>query len=256
MAAVPRDLLDRIAKLEREVRTIRGRSQIRPALDSVTAGDVVIGRGGQLKAETPDGYRTFIVGETPDGDWGVGIGRDDGTRALTVGDESGTDAQMIRIWSRDGHIILMDDAHAPGFLGRPWMPVPLYPTSAQVTSSTGYLIGWRGAGPVHNAVAYLRLVTYAGAGGGQVRVVMTPPDGVERILAEYDAAADTSTLREVTYPLVGLEYLDYVTWRIDHRTRGAGTVETTVLSAYTRNTFAADEAPSALAPAPPTSAAP
>ncbi|MFE9340876.1 hypothetical protein [Streptomyces sp. NPDC007063] len=243
MAHVPRDLLDRIAALEREVRTLRGRSQIRPALDSVLGGDVVIGRGGQLVAQTPDDVRTFIVGQTADGDWGVGIAREDGSPALTVGDEAGTDAQMVRMRSRDGRIIVMDDANAGRWLGRPWMPVPLYPTSAQVTDSNSYLFGWRGAGPVHNAVAYLRLITYAGAGGGRVRVVMTPPDGVERVLAEYDAAADTSTVRDVTYPLDGLDYLDYVVWRVDHRSSGAGSVETDVIAAYTRNTFSADEAP-------------
>ncbi|MDJ1136208.1 hypothetical protein [Streptomyces iconiensis] len=243
MAHVPRDLLDRLAKLEREVRTLRGRANIRPALDSVLGGNVVIGRGGQLIAQTPYDVRTFVVGQTADGDWGIGLGREDGSRALTVGDEAGTDAQMIRMFSRDAQVIVMDDAFSDRFLGRPWMPVPLYPTSAQVTSSTGYLIGWRGAGPVHNAVAYLRLITYAGTGGGQVRVVMTPPDGTERVLAEYDAAPGTSTVRSITYPLDGLDYLDYASWRIDHRTKGAGSVETDVIAAYTRNTFSADEAP-------------
>ncbi|MFE0877323.1 hypothetical protein ACFW4X_21110 [Streptomyces smyrnaeus] len=248
MAHVPRDILDRLAKLEREVRTLRGRANIRPALDSVLGGDVVIGRGGQLVAQTPNDVRTFVVGQTADGDWGIGLGREDGSRALTVGDESQASGQMVRMFSRDGQIIVSDDAYADRWLGRPWMPVPLFPTSAQVTSSTGYLIGWRGAGPVHNAVAYLRLITYAGVGGGQVRVVMTPPDGVERVLAEYDAAADTSTSRTITYPLDGLDYLDYVNWRIDHRTKGASSVETDVIAAFTRNTFSADEAPTIPAP--------
>ncbi|CAL9296872.1 hypothetical protein [Streptomyces sp. SudanB25_2051] len=127
MAAIPQDLLDRIRELERKVRELAGRSQIRPALTEVLHGDVVIGEGGRLIAQAPNGNRVFISGQTPEGDWAVGMGRENGTPALTVGDDVNTGGQMIRTFSRSGQVIVMDDAFADGHLGRPWVPIPCAP---------------------------------------------------------------------------------------------------------------------------------
>lgn len=249
MTYVPQDVLDRIAALEREVRQLRGRAQMRPALNQVLNGDVVIGEGGRLIAEAPNGNRIFLTGQTPAGDWAVGIARPtDGTAALTVGDENASGAgQMIRIWNRDQDVrdvIVMDDAYSDRFLGRPWMPIGLYPTSRQSYTGTTYDTAWWGASPAHNAVAVIVIFTYAGTGGGQVKVSMTPSGGTAQTLAEYDVAANTWTQRTIEAPLDGVEFLQTVVWDVSHRAKTSGqNVETRMYRAYTRNTFSASEAP-------------
>lgn len=250
MTYVPQDVLDRLLALEREVRQLRGRAQMRPALNQILNGDVRIGEGGRLIAEAPNGNRIFMTGQTDDGDWAVGIARPtDGTAALTVGDEDNDSGagQMIRIWNRDTGLrdaIVMDDAFSERFLGRPWIPIGLYPTARQSATATAYDTAWWGASPAHNAVVVIVLFTYAGTGGGQVKVTMTPSGGTARTLAEYDVAANTWTQRTIEAPLDGVEFLQTVVWDISHRAKSSGqNVETRLYKAYTRNTFDADEAP-------------
>ncbi|WP_432110780.1 hypothetical protein [Streptomyces sp. YPW6] len=248
MAAVPLDLLDRIRALERQVRELTGRAQIRPALDEILHGDVVIGEGGQLITQAPNGNRVFISGQTPQGDWGVGIGREDGTAALTVGDDILEAAQMIRMWSRDrdapDRILAMDDAFSDRFLGRPWIPLQLHPTERQNTAATSYEPAWVGGGPAFNAVARISLSTWANTGGGQVRVRMTPSGQAAVTVAEYDCPAGQWTSRLVEQPLHGVEFMQYVGWVIEHRNKSTGQdIETRLFTATGRNTFNEGEAP-------------
>ncbi|MEV0440948.1 hypothetical protein AB0I84_09175 [Streptomyces spectabilis] len=127
MAAVPQDLLDRVRALERQVRELTGRAQMRPALDKILHGDIVIGEGGRIIAQAPNGNRIFMTGQTPEGDWAVGMARETGQAALTVGDDVNTGGQMVRMFNRAGEVIVMDDAYADGYLGRPWVPIPCAP---------------------------------------------------------------------------------------------------------------------------------
>ncbi|MEU8680797.1 hypothetical protein [Streptomyces sp. NPDC048611] len=127
MAAVPQDLLDRVRVLERQVRELTGRAQMRPALDKILHGDIVIGEGGRIIAQAPNGNRIFLTGQTPEGDWAVGMARENGTAALTVGDDVDTGGQMVRMFNRAGEVIVMDDGFADGHLGRPWVPIPCAP---------------------------------------------------------------------------------------------------------------------------------
>ncbi|MDX3841725.1 hypothetical protein [Streptomyces europaeiscabiei] len=240
MPYVPQDVLDRLAALEREVRQLRGRAQMRPALNQVLNGDVVIGEGGQLIAKTPGGIRTFIVGQTPEGDWGVGLGREQGTAALTVGDDVLTNAQMIRTWSRSGEVIVMDDAWADGFLGRPSMPIPMQPTSGRETSNTDTTTAWTGATRLMNPVLYAAFETYTPAG---VTADVSFDDG----LGEVDSwVANTSngwTFHEITKP-VRQNFMDHCNYRLKHSVRtGTGSIRTNCLGVYTRNSFSASEAP-------------
>ncbi|MCX4818354.1 hypothetical protein OG883_00210 [Streptomyces sp. NBC_01142] len=247
MAAIPLDLLDRIRELERRVRELAGRAQIRPALDQILHGDITIGEGGQLIAQTPEGIATFKVGQTPQGDWGLFLRRANGTRALTVGDDVLEDDQMIRIWSRDKERptpILMDDAFSDRFLGRPMLPLQLHPTQRQNTSETAYQPAWWGAGPVSHAVAEIELYSYANAGGGQVKVTMRPEGGTAITVAEYDCPAGTWTNKFITQPMHDIEFLQWVEWMVEHRNVQAGRdVETRVYSALYRHTYSPDEAP-------------
>lgn len=240
MAYVPQDLLDRVAALEREVRTLRGRAQMRPALNQVLAGDVLIGEGGQLIAQTPVGRRTFIVGQTPQGDWGVGLGRESGTAALTVGDDDLADAQMIRMWSRDGQVIVMDDAHADGFLGRPSMPIPMQSTAGQQTTNTAITTAWTGASRLMNSVLYAAFETYTPA-GTTANVQFEDSNGV--IESWVANTSNGWTLRQITKP-VRQGFMDHVNYRVRHSVRtGNGPIQTNCLGVYTRNAFTAAEAP-------------
>ncbi|MFE7316401.1 hypothetical protein ACFU7T_25415 [Streptomyces sp. NPDC057555] len=138
MAAVPLDLLNRIRALERQVRELAGRAQTRPAMTQINHGAVVIGEGGTLDVRAPGGAQILGVGSFPaTGRYGVSMAREDGTGiALEVGGNATSAAQMIRLFARGGYPepIVMDDAHADGYLGRPWVPIPLAP-SATVTAS-------------------------------------------------------------------------------------------------------------------------
>ncbi|MDW4905102.1 hypothetical protein RB628_07005 [Streptomyces sp. ADMS] len=248
MAYVPQDVLDRLAALEREVRTLRGRAQMRPALNEVLNGDVVIGEGGRLILRDPDGTAVFETGQSASvGDYYTAMRRDSGQVAFAIGANSYPDddapRQMVRMWDRNRNVIVMDDYYSDEFLGRPWMPVQLHPTERQSYTGTGYDSAWVGTTPAHNAVLYVRTSTYANTGGGQARVVLTH-DGTETTLDEWDCAAGAWTGHTVEYPLDGLRFLSYFTLRVDHRAKSASqNVETRLYSAYTRNTFTEDERP-------------
>ncbi|MGC9536565.1 hypothetical protein [Streptomyces sp. UG1] len=239
MPYVPQDVLDRIAALEREIRQLRGRAQMRPALNQVLNGDVVIGEGGQLIAKTPGGIRTFVVGQTPEGDWGVGLGREQGTAALTVGDDVLTNAQMIRTWSRSGEVIVMDDAWADGFLGRPSMPIPMQPTSGRETSNTATTTAWTGATRLMNPVLYAAFETFTPSG---VTADVSFDDGLGEIDSWVANTSNGWTFHEITKP-VRQNFMDHCNYRLKHSVRsGTGSIRTNCLGVYTRNSFSASEA--------------
>lgn len=245
MPFVPQDVLDRIAALEREVRQLRGRAQMRPALNQVLNGDVIIGEGGQLIARTPEGQMTFIVGDTTQGDWGVGIGRQNGTAALTVGDDiNGSGAQMIRMWSRDttapDRIIVMDDAHSGRFLGRPSIPIPMQPTIGQRTSSTALTTAWTGATRLMNAVLWAAFETYTPSG---VTADVQFEDSAGVVESWVANASNGWTYHEITKPVRG-NFMQHINYRLKHNVRsGTGEIRTNCLGVYTRNTFSVAEAP-------------
>lgn len=247
MATVRSDLLDRIRELERKVRELAGRSQTRPPLDQIRNGNVKISEGGQLMVTPPDsdGHATFAVGQWPDGAYGTVLRRTDGTYALTVAGEK-DDRDAVRIWSRDTaateRILVSDDQHADRFLGRPWIPLQLHPTANQRTSSTSWAHAWLGVTPVHNAVAHLRVTSLAEAGGHvRVRVRIA---GKTATVDEWELPAGEWTERQINRPLNGAEFLGDVAFQVEHRSaKRAKPIETRLLSAYTRNTFEASEAP-------------
>lgn len=244
MAHVPQDLLDHIRALEREVDNLRGRSQMRPAMNQILAGDVIIGEGGELIARTPAGVQLFKAGQSSQGDWGVGMGREDGTAALTVGDEEQAGGQMIRMFMRDASapdpVIVMDDAWSGRFLGRPSMPIPMQSTAAQSTSSTSLAIAWTGASRLMNAVLWAGFETYTPS-GVTADVRFEDDNG---LIESWSASTSNGwTSHEITKP-VRQAFMDHVNYRVRHRvTSGSGTIRTNCLGVYTRNTFTESEAP-------------
>ncbi|MFJ8146985.1 hypothetical protein ACIQ6R_18185 [Streptomyces sp. NPDC096048] len=226
------------------MRQLEGRAQMRPALNQVLNGDVVIGEGGQLITRAPSGTETFVVGQTAEGDWGVTLRREQGANALTVGDDALTGAQMVRMRSRSGEVIVMDDAWSDEFLGRPWLPLQMHPTNNRGRyTSDSYAAAWAGRSPIHNAVAFFTFQTYAGTGGAQCRLTINH-DGNVTTIDEWDCGADQWTTRSIDYPLDGVGFLNSITITLDHRAKTAGQqVETRLLTAYTHNTASEDQAP-------------
>ncbi|WKU45964.1 hypothetical protein Q3V23_18925 [Streptomyces sp. VNUA116] len=131
MAAVPLDLLDRIRDLERQVRELAGRSQIRPAMDQVSKGNVRIGEGGTLGVYAPTGHQILGVGYWDNGEYGLFLGRQDGSTAMTI--RVGNDEKMpqpVRLFDAKGNMIWADDVKTGG-IAFPYLPL-LPPTSSYV----------------------------------------------------------------------------------------------------------------------------
>ncbi|MDT0346753.1 hypothetical protein [Streptomyces litchfieldiae] len=247
MATIPADLLDRIRALERAVRDLAGRASTRPALTRVADGTVRVEDGGQLVV-TPAGadFATFAVGQWPDGAFGTVLRRADGTYALTV-EGSNADRGTWRLWNRDTaeaeRVLLGDDRHSGRFLGRPHMPLYLYPTAEQRSTSQEWANAWTGIGPAHNAVAVIKVSSYA-EDGGRVRVRTRHSAAEEAaVIDEWDVPADAWTNRTITRPLHGVGYLGDLAVQIEHRTSGRHPIETRLFAAYTRGTLTPDEAP-------------
>ncbi len=252
MANVPQDITDRLKRVERQLRDLTSAANKAPALDEIQRGDVVIGEGGQLRAETPDGKRVLAVGQTPREDWGTILGRQDGTQALAVGvDRTAHDAQMIRLFSRSGEAIVMDDPWADGYLGRPALPIPWQPTPGWTTASKAKsgTVSWYAATRIQCPVLHLITETHAPAGAtASVVLECSTGDGYEEweTWTAVGGRAGAWTTHTVTRPMHGISHFTHVTWRIRHRvSKGAGRITTHVIGAYQRNTLAKDEVPKA-----------
>ncbi|MFJ8900041.1 hypothetical protein [Streptomyces sp. NPDC102370] len=250
MPHVPQDILDRLAALEREVRTLRGRAQIRPALTEILNGNVVIGEGGRLIVRDPDGTAVLETGQSPTvGDYFTTLRRDDGTLALTIGANSYPDddapSQMIRMWSRGGNIIVMDDYHADGWLGRPALPVPWQPTAEASAYSGTATAAWLSFIRAQNPVLHLRTESFTSASSATVELQISnlTRGGGYQTVASWQVPSGAWTFHSGAYPLDGCEYFNELQMRLRHSTSGTGTVTTRVLGSLTRNTFSADEVP-------------
>lgn len=252
MPHVPQDILDRLAALEREVRQLRGRAQIRPALTEILNGNVVIGEGGRLIVRDPDGTAVLETGQSPTvGDYFTTLRRDDGTLALTIGANSYPDddapSQMVRMWSRGGNIIVMDDYYADGWLGRPALPVPWQSTGSTVDHSGALATAWLAYIRAQNPVLYLRTqsATTASSATVELQISNLTKGGGYQTVDSWSISAGPASLRSITHPLDGCEHWDELQMRIRHSTSGSGLVTTDVLGSITRNTFNANEVPTA-----------
>ncbi|MGC0427604.1 hypothetical protein RKD32_003959 [Streptomyces sp. SAI-195] len=126
MPFVPQDVLDRLTSLERQVRQLTGRAQMRPALNQVLNGDVQIGEGGQLIVRSPDDITSMLIGDldttTGGKEFGIRLRRRDGSEALSIWNGVRTDeAQAFRIKDAHGNDLLTEDVTTEG-LYRPWIP--------------------------------------------------------------------------------------------------------------------------------------
>ncbi|GAA4905320.1 hypothetical protein ACFPM3_30240 [Streptomyces coeruleoprunus] len=138
MPALPEDLLDLIRELQRQVRRLSTAAVTRPALNTISGGDVTITDGGRLMVVKDESGDALLhigeIGPHTDGSpqQGVLVRREDGSLAFGV---YGGASQALTLWDRFGRIVVADDTVSGG-LARPYVPVPLYPAPAPVTSST------------------------------------------------------------------------------------------------------------------------
>jgi hypothetical protein len=177
VAAIPQDLLDRIRELERRLRAVEGRAHIRPAMNTVLHGDVVVGEGGQFFVNQADGITRFEVGDLRDDDeTGIRLLRRDGTVALSLYNGSGnpTEPQVLRIRDAYGREIVSDDVKAGG-LARPYLP---YPDLADddisrwpSTTSTSWTVLQQGNGIAQHP-RVRALISRDGGAGGEIRLLI------------------------------------------------------------------------------------
>jgi hypothetical protein len=248
MATVPADILDRIRALERQIRDLTGRASTRPALNRVADGTMRVEEGGQLVVVPPGAdFATFAVGQWAGGQFGTVTRRMDGSFALTVEGPDDAGRGAVRIWSRDTaaaeRVLVSDDPHSDRFLGRPYLPLHLYPTAEQRSSETEWANAWTGRGPAHNPVAVIVLSSYA-EDGGRVRVRTRHSAADAVVIDEWEVPADAWTNRAIEQPLDGVPYLGELALQVEHRTTNRRSpIETRVFAAYTRGTLTAAEAP-------------
>ncbi|AFU62160.1 hypothetical protein SV1_20 [Streptomyces phage SV1] len=228
MAAIPQDLLDRLRRLEAEVRELRGRSQIRPAMDQILAGDVVVGEGGALSVLDPDnGHTTFRVGEiySATGEFGTVIKRDDGTVAISVlrGPQAApTQSQAVRIMDSAGNEILSGETIDPaGGLARPYLSLPI-PQDENTASWPGSAsTAWTTIGRSRGLVQHPKVWIYA---------VMARPAGVSaqlQLLIDGTPVVTGAVNATLTGPgtVPGYEYAKGVEFELQVKvTAGTGTV--------------------------------
>ncbi|MEU3097222.1 hypothetical protein ABZ690_21170 [Streptomyces sp. NPDC006967] len=220
-------------------------------MNQVLNGDTVIGEGGRLIVRDPDGDPVFETGQSPVGDYFTRMRRDDGALALTIGANSYPDddapSQMVRLWSRAGDIIVMDDYYADGWLGRPSLPVPWQSTGSTVNHSGGLATAWLAYIRAQNPVLVLRTQTATTASSASVEFQISnlSRGGGYQTIDSWSVTAGPATLHTITHPFDGCEHFNDLQMRIRHSTSGTGLVTTDVLGAYTRNTFSATEVPTA-----------
>ncbi|MDT0423512.1 hypothetical protein [Streptomyces evansiae] len=267
MAAVPQDLLDRVRALERQVRELTGRAQIRPALNRINHGRVTIAEGGSLEVLAPDGTGLFGVGQLgsywnhPDGSpqQGLMMQREDGTTAFTIrasptAGAGGALTQAVSIWDRTGHIVMGDDTTSGRGIGSPALPMPFQklPAGGEPIETSTFQNTWFASIQAHNPVAVVQL-EFAAAPGATAEVQVQYRLGSETNWTNVDtdtvsaAASASSPVYKTTWftwPLDRAEFEQAVFVRIQTRQKsGSGGALCNCLGGYTRRTYGPSEIP-------------
>ncbi|MEV7212075.1 hypothetical protein AB0O31_03125 [Kitasatospora cineracea] len=255
MPNVPQDITDTIRELQRQVRELQAAVQTRPAMNSISGGAVTIGAGGSLNVYPPG--RTpgvdpsvFSVGQwtSPEGitSYGTAARREDGSQALAVGGNLGP-KQMVRLFNRSGTPVVMDDAYADNFLGRPWVPVPLTPG---VNIATGvWTVTHAGLLLVQHCVLSYKVSVFAPAGSTiAAQILLQGPAGDVQIgptMTVTGGTGGTETAFTGRVP-IGTDHQHGEEWNVRvqaQRTAGTGTGTVWLYGIWSRNTLTAAEAP-------------
>lgn len=178
----PQDIIDRLRDVERQVRELSGRMNIRPALNTIVGGSVTIKGGGSLLVQDVDGTNVLWAGRTtPDVDGqpqqAVTVRRMDGSLAFSVWTPNTTGPQAVQISDKNSKQVFADDTVAGG-LAVPYLSCPNPVPFAQSTWGTTTAATWasiaRSIGFLHHPKLYVNAVmaTTSGVASGQIRVTI------------------------------------------------------------------------------------
>ncbi|MCF2532728.1 hypothetical protein [Yinghuangia soli] len=218
MAAIPQDLLDRIRDLEREVRQLQGRVNIRPAMNKVLKGNVRIGEGGRLIVEDDDQspllYTGGIVPDRPDGTTqrGTLMWRDTGELAFAL--HAGTNGkQSLTVIDGSGNQVFRTVDQG---LARPFLPLPMYPVPLAQwpsTASGSFEALWSGEVARQQPKIRVAAVVWNNTAGatGQVRLTMDgtpvgavlPADNASTKWAIWDVAVPGGAMQAMNLVIEG-----------------------------------------------------
>ncbi|MFD9431326.1 hypothetical protein [Streptomyces sp. NPDC060002] len=186
MPQLPEDIIDRLTQMERRIQQLSTAVNTRPALNTITGGEVEIKDGtlkvtdgGTLLVQRPGSTDTmFRVGSWKDAEYGLEIHRQTGSLAMTLfnGDGNANSLQPLRIYDSGNREIFSDDVNSGG-LARPWLAMLPPQDSVQTrwpqTASTSWATIAMSYNPVWQPKMRLRLSTAASSGAtGQVRVLV------------------------------------------------------------------------------------
>lgn len=179
MPQLPEDIIDRLTAMERRIQQLSTAVNTRPALDTITGGEVKITNGGSLSVVEPvNGTKILGVGAWSPTEYGVEIKRKSGKTALSVRNVvTGEYDQAIRVFDAYTNEIFADDV-VTGGLARPWLSMlPPQDTSTTRWPQTNVAATWttvaRSYNPLWQPRMRLHCLTAAAAGvTGKVRVLV------------------------------------------------------------------------------------
>lgn len=229
--------------LMREITTLK--RQMRELMASRRAETTTFG-SGQLTVKTPSGADLITAGQDAvSGRYQVAMRRDDGTVGLSLSAQGPDEDDTTAILTRSGQRIVSDDAHAPDWLGRPWIPVPMHATVAFTAGSwtTTHLGLWLAQHRVLHLQAMLSVpvastaqLRFTGSVGGGGAVSTLGPvltaSGGDSFIQYRATAADLGVV----------EYGDQITIRLEaQRTAGAGTCSAVCIGVWGTEAYTATE---------------
>ncbi|MGW2043779.1 hypothetical protein ACWCPF_01170 [Streptomyces sp. NPDC001858] len=186
MPQLPEDIIDRLTQMERRIQQLSTAVNTRPALNTITGGEVEI-KDGALKVTDGGTFLVqrpgttdamFRVGSWKGEEYGLEIHRQTGSLAMTLfnGDGSAASLQPLRIYDNGSREIFSDDVNTGG-LARPWLamlpPQDTTPARWPQSTSTAWTTIARSYNPVWQPKLRLRVSTAVSSGAtGQVRVLV------------------------------------------------------------------------------------
>ncbi|MEU9159318.1 hypothetical protein AB0D29_03400 [Streptomyces sp. NPDC048424] len=177
MPQLPEDIIDRLTAMERRIQQLSTAVNTRPALNTVSGGEVRIADGGSLSVVEPAGTKILGVGAWSPTEYGMEIKRQSGKTVLSVRNVVGGNYdQALRVFDAHNHEIVSDDV-VTGGLARPWLamlpPQDTSTTRWPQTNATGWTTVARSFNPVWQPRMRLHFLTAAASGvTGQVRVLV------------------------------------------------------------------------------------
>lgn len=177
MPQLPEDIIDRLTAMERRIQQLSTAVNSRPALNTVSGGEVRISDGGSLSVVEPGGTKILGVGAWSPTEYGMEIKRQSGKTALSIRNVvQGTYDQAFRVFDSYNHEIIADDV-VKGGLARPWLAMlpPQDTATARwpQTNATAWTTVARSFNPLWQPRMRLHFLTAAAAGvTGQVRVLV------------------------------------------------------------------------------------